>query len=67
MAKLTTKQRNKIPSSKFGLPGKRAYPVQDQAHARNALARASAAAKRGKLSARDKAKIVAAAHRELDR
>jgi hypothetical protein len=41
MAKLTTKTRNAIPTRSFALPGKRAYPIEDESHARNALARAS--------------------------
>jgi hypothetical protein len=41
MAKLTAKQRNKMPNSTFAVPGKRAYPVNDESHARNALARVS--------------------------
>ena len=40
MTKLTTKTRKKIPSGKFALPGRR-YPIEDKAHARNALARVS--------------------------
>ena len=40
MAKLTTKARKAIPSSKFALPGRR-YPIEDKAHAANARARAS--------------------------
>ena len=40
MAKLTTASRNAIPTSKFALPGRR-YPIEDAAHARNALARVS--------------------------
>ena len=39
--KLTTKKRNKLPSKSFAEPGKRAYPIFDKAHARNALARVS--------------------------
>lgn len=39
MAKLTTKERKKIPAKDFAVPGKRAYPIEDRAHARNALAR----------------------------
>ncbi len=38
--KLTTAQRKKIPTSEFGLSGRR-YPLNDPNHARNALARAS--------------------------
>lgn len=41
MAKLTGKQRSKLPKSKFALPGRRAYPVDTKARARNALARAA--------------------------
>jgi hypothetical protein len=39
MAKLTAKTRNELPKSDFAVPSKRAYPVEDKAHARNALAR----------------------------
>ncbi len=40
MAKLTTKTRKAIPTSKFAGPG-RSYPIEDKAHARNAKARAA--------------------------
>jgi hypothetical protein len=40
MTKLTTVTRKKIPARKFALPGRR-YPIEDKAHARNALARVS--------------------------
>ena len=40
MTKLTTATRKKLPNSKFALPGRR-YPIEDEAHARNALARVS--------------------------
>jgi len=40
MAHLTTATRKKIPTNKFALPGRR-YPVEDEAHARNALSRVS--------------------------
>jgi hypothetical protein len=40
MAKLSYKRRKKLPSKDFALPGGR-YPIEDKAHARNALARAS--------------------------
>ena len=65
MAKLTTTERNKIPKSKFGLPGKRAYPMNDKSHARNAKARASEMEHKGKLSPASKAKIDAKADRIL--
>jgi len=50
MADLTAKQRQKLPSKDFALPGKGegkggkgagSYPIPDKAHARNALARVS--------------------------
>lgn len=41
MAKLTTKKRNSLKSSSFAEPSKRAYPINDRNHAKNALARVS--------------------------
>ena len=38
MAKLTSKARKKIPDKDFAGPG-RSYPIEDKAHARNALSR----------------------------
>ena len=57
MAKLRAARRNKLPSSKFGLPGSRKYPVNDRSHAANAKARATQMVKRGKLSAASAARI----------
>jgi len=42
MARLTYKQRKKLPKSAFAIPEKRKYPIPDLAHARNALARVAA-------------------------
>ena len=39
MAKLTTKKRKALKTRSFALPKKRAYPIHDITHARNALAR----------------------------
>jgi len=39
MAKLTGKQRKKLTGSQFAMPAQRKYPINDKAHARNALAR----------------------------
>lgn len=39
---LTTEARNKIPTGEFAIEKKRKYPIEDKAHARNALARVSA-------------------------
>jgi len=38
---MTAKRRRALPRSKFGLPGKRKYPLDTPRRARNALARAS--------------------------
>lgn len=38
---LSTATRAKIPAKKFALPGKRAYPIENKAHAANAKARAA--------------------------
>jgi len=57
MTKLSTKQRNKIPSNEFGLPKVRKYPMPDRAHAKNAEARAAEMKNEGKLSAANKAII----------
>lgn len=51
MAKLTTAARKNISSKNFALPGKRAYPIEDKSHARNALARASGKSVEGKVRA----------------
>ncbi len=40
MAKLSYKKRKKLPGKAFALKGRR-YPIEDKAHARNALARVS--------------------------
>lgn len=65
MAKLRASTRKKIPTSKFGLPSSRKYPMEDKAHAANAKARATQMVKRGKLSASSAAKIRAKANRIL--
>lgn len=59
MAKLTSKQRNALPSSTFALSGRR-YPIPDKSHAKNALARVS---QNG--TADEKAKVRAAVHRKF--
>ena len=57
MAELSTNARKKLPKSKFAEPGKRAYPIEDKPHARNAKARASQAVKAGRMSKSEEAKI----------
>ena len=65
MAKLTTSRRKSLPSSSFGEPGKRAYPVNDASHARNAKARASQQYNAGRLSGSAKAAIDRKANAKL--
>ncbi len=67
MAKLSTKSRDKLPKSDFGLPGEKKYPMPDKSHARNAKARASEMEHKGKLSSSAKSKIDAKADRILDK
>jgi hypothetical protein len=57
MAELHAKARNKLPKKDFAEPKKRAYPIEDKAHARNAKARASQAVKAGRMSKPEAARI----------
>jgi hypothetical protein len=57
MAKLNTDDRNKLPAREFAEPEKRAYPIEDKAHARNAKARASQAVNSGRMSKAEESKI----------
>ena len=41
MAELTAWQRKRLPDSAFAIPEERKYPIPNESHARNALARAS--------------------------
>jgi hypothetical protein len=50
MAKLSKAARKKISTREFALPGRR-YPIEDKAHARNALARVSQAGTRAEKAA----------------
>lgn len=65
MAVLNAAKRKHIPSSEFGLPGSRKYPMPDRAHAGNAKARASQMVKKGKLSEASAERIRAKANRIL--
>jgi hypothetical protein len=55
MAKLSTKERNKLSGSEFAGPD-RSYPIEDASHARNALARAAQHAS-PELQSKIKAKV----------
>jgi hypothetical protein len=57
MAKLNTSARKRLSAEDFAEPKKRAYPVEDKAHARNAKARASQAANAGRMSKAEESKI----------
>lgn len=65
MADLTTKRRNSLSGSTFGLPSQRKYPMPDKSHAANAKARASQQYNAGHISASQKAQIDAKANRVL--
>jgi len=41
MSELTYSERKKLHRSAFAIPEHREYPIEDEAHARNALARVS--------------------------
>ena len=57
MSKLSESERDNLPASKFAEPEKRAYPIEDAAHAKNAKARASQAVKAGRMSKAEESKI----------
>lgn len=59
MAKLTSKQRKKLPKSDFAEPAQRKYPIQDRSHAADAKARV---AQHGTPA--EKAKVDAAVRRK---
>ena len=67
MAELSTKKRDKLPASDFGLPEERKYPMPDKSHAANAKARASQQKDEGNLTAAEEAKIERKADRILDK
>lgn len=65
MGKLSASQRKSIPTTQFGLPGARKYPMLDKSHAANAKARASQAVHAGRMSRSTEAKIDAKANKVL--
>ena len=65
MAKLSSKHRNSLSKSEFGMPGSRKYPMPDRSHAANAKARATQMVEKGKLSPSSAAKIRAKANKIL--
>ncbi len=59
MAKLTYQERKDLPKKDFVFKKSRSYPIEDKAHARNALARVS---QHG--SSEEKARVRTAVHRK---
>jgi hypothetical protein len=58
--KLSYEKRKHLPKKSFVFPGKRSYPIEDAAHARNALARV---AQHG--SPAEMARVRAAVHKKF--
>jgi hypothetical protein len=58
MAALTMQERDALPSSAFGLPATREYPMPDASHARLALRDVGFALAHGKISAADHERVV---------
>jgi hypothetical protein len=67
MAKLDAHDRNNLSAKDFAEPGKRAYPIEDKTHARNAKARASQAVRTGRMSKAEEAEIDRKADRVLNK
>ncbi len=57
MAELSKTSRDRLPAKDFAEPKKRAYPIEDKPHARNAKARAARAVKAGRMSKSEETKI----------
>ena len=56
MAVLTTEARKRIPTGKFGLSGRR-FPLEDAAHQRNAIPRATQSYNKGNISLVEKNRV----------
>lgn len=66
MAKLTSKERNKLPNSSFAGPD-RSYPVNDRSHAGNAKARAQQQFDKGNMSKSELSRIDSKANKVLSK
>lgn len=64
MAKLTTKERNKLPKGKFLGPN-RTFPANDRAHAEKAAQMAPRSYNAGNISKGTEERIIAGAHKLL--
>lgn len=65
MGVLTEARRHNLPSSVFGLPGERKYPMPDAGHAANAKSRATQQYEKGNLPVSSYHAIMAKANRKL--
>jgi hypothetical protein len=65
MGKLDAADRKELPSSDFGEPSERKYPMPDRSHAIDAKARAKQMLNRGTISQAQYDKICAKADRKL--
>ena len=63
--KLKSATRDRLPSSAFGLPKERKYPMEDRPHQIRAKGRATEMERKGKLSPAQAARICAKANRLL--
>lgn len=64
---ISAAKRAKLKKNQFGLPGKRAFPMDTRKRAINAKARATQAVKAGRMSKSTAAKIKAKANRVIAR
>jgi hypothetical protein len=62
---MSAKRRKKLPASKFGLPGKKKFPLDTKGRAANAKARATQGVKAGTLSPSEAAQVKARANKVL--
>lgn len=67
MAKLKAAARAKVPSSEFGLPKERKYPMPDKGHAVDAKGRATQQVNKGAMSKATEAKIDRKANSVIDK
>lgn len=65
MAKLTSRERNLLPKSKFALPAERKYPVDTKERAINAKGRAQQQFDKGAISKSTLSKIDSKANKKL--
>jgi hypothetical protein len=57
MSKLHAAERNALPSGDFGVPSKRALPIEDKAHAQKALQLGPRAVKSGSITPSEMAHV----------